>query len=62
MLEIAKYMKKCDVHHINWVVLYYITYANWEKCTGVASAVRVYLPCSRVEARFGHLLITMFST
>ena len=62
MLEKAKKMKKCDVYHINWIPLYYITMANKEKYSGVASAVRVYLPGSRVEARFGHLLITMFST
>ncbi len=55
-------MKKCDAYHIDWIPLYYITQANKEKYSGVASAVRVYLPGSRVEARFGHLLITMFST
>ena len=34
-------MKKCDAYHINWDVLYYITQANWKKCTGAAYAVRV---------------------
>ena len=55
-------MKKCDAYHINWIPLYYITQVNREKNSGVAYAVRVYLSGSRVEARFGHLLLTMFST
>jgi hypothetical protein len=62
MLEKAKYIKKCDAYHINSIPFYYINKANKEKYSSVASAVRVYLPGSRVEARFGHLLITMFST
>ena len=31
MFESAKKFKKCDVYHINWDVLNYITQANWKK-------------------------------